>query len=97
MTSEVMNRLASAKDRADAMKLARQDYRAYVAERVEHGGWSEQDVEDYRVEVGRVMERGTADEQAAAREFWAEKAVCAASAIGINDRINARIKEQKND
>lgn len=52
---------------ADAMKRTRQDYRAYVAERVEHGGWSERDVEDYRVEVGRIMERGTADEQAAAR------------------------------
>ena len=95
MTSEVMNRLAFAKDRADATKRVRQNYRSFVEDRVENGGWSERDVEDYRAEVGRIMERGTDDEQAAAREFWAAKSGGAISAIGINDRIAARIKEQK--
>ena len=97
MSSELMNRLASAKGRADATKRVRHDYRAYVADRVENGGWSERDVDEYRAEVGRIMERGTDDEQVAAREFWAAKAGGAISAIGINDRIAARIKEQKND
>ena len=97
MTSEVMGRLSSAKARADAMQRDRKNYQTYVTDRIEAGGWTTEDVEEYRGEVERIMQRGTEDEQAAAREFWTAKAVCAVPAIGINDRIKARIKEQKND
>ena len=92
--ADTLRALAGKKANID---VNRANYHAYVADRVECGGWTTEDVEEYRGEVERIMQRGTEDEQAAAREFWAEKAVCAVPAIGINDRIKARIKEQKND
>lgn len=77
------------------MQRDRQNYQSYVTDRIESGCWTTEDVDEYRCDVERIMQRGTDDEQVAAREFWAAKAVCAIPAIGVNDRIKARIKERK--
>lgn len=92
--ADTLRALAGKKANID---VNRANYHAYVADRVECGGWTPEDSAEYHRNVASVMRSGTDDEKAAAREFWALKAVCAVPAIGINDRIKARIKEQKND
>ena len=90
--ADTLRALAGKKANID---VNRANYQTYVTDRIEAGGWTTEDVEEYRGEVERIMQRGTEDEQAAAREFWAAKAVCAIQAIGINDRIKSWIKERK--
>ena len=66
-----------------------QNYKAYVADRVAHGGWSAEDVSEYRSAVAGLMRSGTDDEKQAARDFWKLKAAEAtySSSNGINQRI----------
>ena len=90
--ADTLRALAGKKANID---VNRANYQSYVTDRIESGCWTTEDVDEYRREVERIMQRGTEDEQAAAREFWAAKAVCAIPAIGVNDRIKARIKERK--
>lgn len=90
--ADTLRALAGKKANID---VNRANYHAYVADRVECGGWTPEDSAEYHRNVASVMRSGTDDEKAAAREFWAAKAVCAIPAIGVNDRIKARIKERK--
>ena len=71
----------------------RENYKAYVADRVRFGGWSEVDVAEYRVAVADVMKNGTADEKQSARDFWMIKAAPGPEA-GINARIRASIASE---
>ncbi len=87
-----LDRLRAAKAKADGSEKDRDNYAAYVAERVENGGWSDADVAEYREEVGRIMKSGTADEKVAAREFWAHKVKNMGPERGINARIRAQIE-----
>jgi len=92
MADDAFARLRAAKDKADDGELAREQYRAYVADRVEHGGWSAADVAEYRAEVGRIMESGSDDEKLAARQFWVSKiAEFGNSARGVTQRIRESI------
>ena len=88
--------LKAAKEKADKAQLDRANYAAYVADRKEHGGWTPDDVAEYRSEVERIMKSGTDDEKAAASEFWALKAT-GNSAIGINQRIRSSIAQAKDE
>ena len=91
--ADTLRALAGKKGNID---VNRANYHAYVADRVECGGWTTEDVEEYRGEVERIMQRGTEDEQAAAREFWALKAEQNKSpAVGINARIRGYLAEKK--
>ncbi len=88
--------LKAAKEKADKAQLDRANYAAYVADRKEHGGWTSEDVAEYRREVERIMKSGADDEKAAAREFLALKAA-ENSAIGINQRIRSSIAHARNE
>ena len=57
----------------ETLTVDQQNYKAYVADRKENGGWTQADVVEYRGEVERIMKSGTDDEKAAASEFWALK------------------------
>ena len=65
-------KLAAAKEQADMEQKARENYAAYVADR-RQSGWTDADVAEYRAAVADVMQNGTDDDKAAAREFWALK------------------------
>lgn len=69
-----LEKLKAARATADKSQIDRKNYAAYVADRKRHGGWSQSDVDEYRMEVERIMKSGTDEEKAAAREFWALKA-----------------------
>ena len=58
----------------ETLTVDQQNYKAYIADRKENGGWTQADVAEYRAEVERIMKSGTDDEKAAASEFWAVKA-----------------------
>lgn len=96
MTSDLFSRLSVVKADADKSAQDRENYKAYVADRVEHGGWSSEDVAEYREQVGRIMASGSDDEKAAASEFWASKRVAPAG-VGANERIRARIERDKQE
>ena len=68
----------------------RENYKAYVSDRVRFGGWSEVDVAEYRTEVERIMKSGTDEEKQVARDFWRIKAAPGPEA-GINARIRAAL------
>lgn len=93
MTTDMLEKLRAAKDRADSSEIDRKNYAAYIADRIENG-WSAEDVAEYKAEVGRIMTEGSDDEKAAAREFWAHKR-CRNSEVGINERIRASIAAEK--
>jgi hypothetical protein len=93
--SDAIERLKLVKSRADSDEIDRQNYSAYVADRIENG-WSVDDVAEYRTEVKRIMATGTEDEKLAAREFWASK-VLPKPEEGINARIRASIAEDKRE
>lgn len=95
MTTDMLERLKATKAKADSSEIDRSNYAAYVAGRMENG-WTDADVAEYRAEVGRIMTSGTADEKAAAREFWAHKAT-ANPETGINARIRASIAAEKRE
>lgn len=97
MTIDALARLKAIKTKADDGEADRANYAAYVADRVENGGWSSDDVAEYKAEVGRIMANGTPNEKAAAREFWAHKAKRTGTDEGINARIRARIAAEKQD
>ena len=79
-----LEKLRAAKKTADKSQADRDNYRAYVDDRVAHG-WSVADVAEYRAEVERIMKHGTDDEKASASEFWALKA----KAINTSRRLAA--------
>lgn len=89
MATDLIGRLAKVKSEADSEDQARENYAAYLSDRRDNGGWSEDDAAEYKAEAGRIMSAGTADEKAAAREFWAHKA----GQFVPNHRINERIRE----
>jgi len=93
MTTDMLEKLRAAKDRADSSEIDRKNYAAYIADRIENG-WSAEDVAEYKAEVGRIMTEGTDDEKAAAREFWAHKRHRNPE-VGINERIRASIAAEK--
>jgi hypothetical protein len=79
------------------LEMDRENYAAYVQDRVE-SGWAPADVKEYRDEVKRIMKSGTDDEKAAASEFWAHKREqMIGSAKGINERIRADIEAKKKE
>lgn len=73
MSSDMLDRLRAVKTKADDKANDRENYAAYVADRIDTG-WSSADVDEYRSEVGRIMASGTAEEKEAACEFWRLKA-----------------------
>ena len=81
-----IEKLKLVKSQADKSQIDRDNYKAYVADRKENGGWTDADVAEYRTEVERIMKSGTDDEKAAASEFWSLKAKELQS-TGINARI----------
>lgn len=96
MSSDLLSRLAAVKGEADGDAEAREDYRAYVAGRVADG-WTEEDVAEYKAEVGRIMAEGSDDEKAAAREFWASKRLPVGVEAGVERRIRASIAADKRE
>ena len=60
--------------KVESLSSDQRNYLAYVADRVAHGGWGNDDVAEYREAVGNIMANGTDDEKLAARQFWALKA-----------------------
>lgn len=85
--TDALTRLIAAKTNADKLATDRKNFAAYLQDRIEHG-WDSVDVEEYREEVSRIMKSGTADDKAAAAEFWELKAVqIIGAAQGINERI----------
>ena len=87
--------LRATKARADQTQADRDNYAAYVADRRENGGWTDEDVAEYRAEVVRIMQSGTDDERLAAREFWAHKAREMRMRGGISARIRESIAVEK--
>lgn len=72
--TDAIARLRLVKAQADSTEQDRLNYQWYIADRVENGGWTAADVDEYKREVARIMKSGTDDEKAAAREFLALKA-----------------------
>ena len=93
MTSDLISRLSAVKEAADGENTDRDNYQAYVADRMENGGWSHADVAEYKDKVRRIMAEGTDEEKTAAREFWAHKAIRPTPEAGINERIHRQMQE----
>ena len=87
-----IEKLQTAKVKADSTQADRQNYASYVDAMREHG-WTEEDVFEYREEVERIMKSGTEDEKRAASDFWRIKAETWPEA-GINARIRASIASE---
>ena len=87
-----IEKLQTAKAKADSTQSDRQNYAAYIDAMREYG-WTEEDVSEYREEVERIMKSGTDDEKQAARDFWRIKAAPGPEA-GINARIRASIASE---
>ena len=85
-----LERLKAVKSQADKAQQDRDNYKAYVADRKENGGWTDADVAEYFDEVERIMKSGNDDEKAAASEFWELKAK--QSVPDINARIRRSIE-----
>ncbi len=94
MTTDMLEGLKAAKQKADDGETDRSNYAAYVADRLENG-WSADDAAEYKAEVGRIMATGTEGEKRAAREFWAHKAETRPAECGINQRIRADLATQE--
>lgn len=94
MTTDFMDRLKAVKSKADGDEQTRENYSAYVADRVANG-WTPADVDEYRAEVGWIMAEGTEGEKAAAREFWEDKAKRKAPEVGSDARIRSSIEAEK--
>ena len=88
-----IEKLQTAKEKADSTQADRQNYAAYVDTMREHG-WTGEDVAEYREEVERIMKSGTDEEKQSARDFWRIKAAPGPEA-GINARISASLAEEK--
>ena len=86
-----LERLKVVKAKSDHVATDRRNYKAYVDDRVVNGGWTDEDVAEYRAEVERIMQSGTDDEKSAASEFWALKAK--QSVPDINARIRRSIEQ----
>ena len=85
-----LERLKVVKAKSDHVATDRRNYKAYVDDRVVNGGWTDEDVAEYRAEVERIMQSGTDDDKAAS-EFWALKAK--QSVPNINVRIRRSIEQ----
>lgn len=88
-----IDKLKTAKDKADSTEADRQNYAAYV-EAMREFGWTDDDVAEYRKEVERIMKSGTEDEKKSAREFWRSE-VRSEPQRGINQRIRSSLVEEK--
>lgn len=88
-----IEKLQTAKVKADSTQADRQNYAAYV-EAMRESGWADEDVSEYREEVERIMKSGTDEEKHAARDFWRIKAAPSPEA-GINARIRASIASEQ--
>jgi hypothetical protein len=91
--------LAEAKAKIESeeykMEMDRENYAAYVQDRIENG-WTPADVKEYRDEVKRIMKSGTDVEKASASEFWAHnREQMIGSAKGVNERIRADIEARR--
>lgn len=95
--TDALARMLAAKEKADAAATDQANLAAYVADRVEHGGWSSADAAAYRATVAALMKGddaavlamfppgtyASADEaRRDARAFWAMKGA-ATPASGI--------------
>ena len=87
-----IEKLQTAKVKADSTQADRQNYAAYV-EAMREYGWTDEDVAEYRTEVERIMKSGTDEEKRDARDFWRIKAAPGPEA-GINARILASIASE---
>ena len=88
-----IEKLQTAKEKADSTQADRQNYAAYI-DAMRESGWTDEDVAEYRTEVERIMKSGTDDEKQAARDFWRIKAAPGPEA-GINNRIRTSLAEEK--
>lgn len=78
------------------LDVDRVNYQSYVADRVEFGHWTPEDVDEYRLAVAAIMQSGTDDDKQAAREFWALKAEENKTlAVGVNARIHASLQAER--
>ena len=87
-----IEKLQTAKVKADSTQADRQNYAAYIDAMREYG-WTEGDVSEYRTEVERIMKSGTDEEKRDASVFWRIKAAPGPEA-GINARIRASIASE---
>ena len=87
-----IEKLQTAKIKADSTQADRQNYAAYV-EAMREYGWTDEDVAEYRTEVERIMKSGTDEEKRDARYFWRIKAAPGPES-GINARIRASIASE---
>ena len=88
-----IEKLQTAKVKADSTQADRQNYAAYI-DAMRECGWTDEDVAEYREEVERIMKFGTDDEKQAARDIWRIKAAPGPDA-GINARIRASIASEQ--
>ena len=93
--TDLIEKLRLVKNQADSAEQDRQNYQAYIADRVERGGWTKSDVAEYRAEVAKIMAGDDDDAKRAAREFWALKRTGKSS--GINHRIKQAIDLAKQE
>ena len=87
-----IEKLQTAKAKADSTQSDRQNYAAYV-EAMREYGWTDEDVAEYRTEVERIMKSGTDEDKQSARDFWRIKAAPGPES-GINARIRASIASE---
>ena len=87
-----IEKLQTAKVKADSTQADRQNYASYI-DAMRDYGWTDEDVADYREEVERIMKSGTDEEKQAARDFWRIKAAPGPE-VGINARIRASIASE---
>ena len=88
-----IEKLKTAKSKADSTQADRQNYASYIDAMREYG-WTDEDVAEYRTEVERIMKSGTDEEKQSARDFWRIKAAPGPEA-GINARIQASIASEQ--
>ena len=89
-----IEKLQTAKVKADSTQADRQNYASYV-DAMRESGWTDEDVAEYREEVERIMKSGTEDEKRAASDFWRSETDYLRIANGINNRIRASLAEEK--
>ena len=87
-------KLQEIKRKADQEQRDRDNYKAYISDRLANG-WTKDDLTEYRQEVERIMSSGTDDEKLAASEFWESKRHNPEE--GINDRIKASLRQERKE
>lgn len=92
---DALSLLRKAKENADTSSIDRHNYAAYIADRVGNGGWSDDDTLEYRDAVRAIMAGNNEDEKKSASEFWALKANGMGASVGITERIQLSIKNDR--